>query len=255
MICYLDYEDAKKIVYILGNLPLAIDQAGVYLNKLAKPLASFVPLFEANFNSTLSKKPPVALWQYESCISDRLDSSLRLTAALTDAYRSAQSSRTDLDDRINSIQAAQVLLDTLSSKLESRMTRLTDIENSLAIIDKQITESACSLSTTLSPAMLKKHLDSLREVETGLRQQMKRASVARVAEHLEKLRVAKGMANTSLEGDKNRKEFLKVEEGRIGRELHMLAGMLSGVGWEILRDCEGESTVEGDGKRNRVSEA
>ena len=64
MICYLDYEDAKKIVHILGNLPLAIDQAGAYLNKLAKPLASFVPLFEASFNSTLSKKPPVALWQY-----------------------------------------------------------------------------------------------------------------------------------------------------------------------------------------------
>lgn len=64
LICYLDYEDAKQIVHILGNLPLAIDQAGAYLNKLAKPLASFAPLFEANFNSTLSKKPPAALWQY-----------------------------------------------------------------------------------------------------------------------------------------------------------------------------------------------
>ena len=64
LICYLDYEDAKQIVNTLGNLPLAIDQTGAYLNKLSKPLASFPPLFEANFKRTLSKKPPAALWQY-----------------------------------------------------------------------------------------------------------------------------------------------------------------------------------------------
>ena len=64
MICYLDYKDAKQIVNMLGNLPLAIDQAGAYLNKLSKPLASFPPLFKANFKRTLSKKPPAALWQY-----------------------------------------------------------------------------------------------------------------------------------------------------------------------------------------------
>jgi hypothetical protein len=51
-------------VETLGNLPLAIDQAGAYLNRLSKPLSSFLPLFEANFKSTLSKKPPTALWQY-----------------------------------------------------------------------------------------------------------------------------------------------------------------------------------------------
>ncbi|MCJ1421448.1 hypothetical protein MMC32_007812 [Xylographa parallela] len=44
-----DYEDAKQTVHILKNLPLAIDQAGAYLNKRAKPLASSAPLFEANY--------------------------------------------------------------------------------------------------------------------------------------------------------------------------------------------------------------
>lgn len=48
----------------LGYLPLAIDQAGAYLSKLSKPLHSFLPLFDANFKSTLSKKPPSSVWQY-----------------------------------------------------------------------------------------------------------------------------------------------------------------------------------------------
>jgi hypothetical protein len=48
----------------LGYLPLAIDQAGSYLSMLQKPLHAFLPLFEENFNRTLSKKPPSAVWQY-----------------------------------------------------------------------------------------------------------------------------------------------------------------------------------------------
>ena len=60
----LDYDDARLIVEKLGYLPLAIDQAGAYLNKLSKPLRTFLPLFEANFKSTLNRKPPSALWQY-----------------------------------------------------------------------------------------------------------------------------------------------------------------------------------------------
>jgi hypothetical protein len=48
----------------LGHLPLAIDQAGAYLNRLSKPLHAFLPLFEANFKTALSKKPPTAVWQY-----------------------------------------------------------------------------------------------------------------------------------------------------------------------------------------------
>jgi hypothetical protein len=43
---------------------LAIDQAGSYLFRLSKPLHAFLPLFEENFESTLSKKPPSAVWQY-----------------------------------------------------------------------------------------------------------------------------------------------------------------------------------------------
>jgi len=31
---------------------------------LQKPLQAFLPLFEDNFNKTLSKKPPLAVWQY-----------------------------------------------------------------------------------------------------------------------------------------------------------------------------------------------
>lgn len=61
---YLDYDEARRIVEKLGYLPLAIDQAGAYLSKLAKPLHAFLPLFEENFNSTLNKKPPSSVWQY-----------------------------------------------------------------------------------------------------------------------------------------------------------------------------------------------
>ncbi|OCL01786.1 hypothetical protein AOQ84DRAFT_206150 [Glonium stellatum] len=59
-----DYEEAKHIVENLGYLPLAIHQAGSYMFMLQKPLRAFVPLFEENFNRTLSKKLPPALWQY-----------------------------------------------------------------------------------------------------------------------------------------------------------------------------------------------
>lgn len=48
----------------LGHLPLAIDQAGAYLNRLSKPLDIFLPLFEASFKTVLGKKPPMAVWQY-----------------------------------------------------------------------------------------------------------------------------------------------------------------------------------------------
>jgi hypothetical protein len=60
----LDYGEAMRIVENLGHLPLAIDQAGAYLNRLSKPLHAFLPLFEANFKTVLSKKPPTAVWQY-----------------------------------------------------------------------------------------------------------------------------------------------------------------------------------------------
>jgi len=60
----IDYKEARRIVEKLGYLPLAIDQAGSYLSMLQKPLHAFLPLFKENFNKTLSKKPPSAVWQY-----------------------------------------------------------------------------------------------------------------------------------------------------------------------------------------------
>jgi len=60
----IDYQEARRIVEKLGCLPLAIDQAGSYLSMLQKPIQAFLPLFEENFNKTLSKKPPSAVWQY-----------------------------------------------------------------------------------------------------------------------------------------------------------------------------------------------
>lgn len=60
----VEYKEAERIVKKLGCLPLAIDQAGSYLSMLQKPLHAFLPLFEENFNKTLSKKPPSAVWQY-----------------------------------------------------------------------------------------------------------------------------------------------------------------------------------------------
>ena len=61
---YPEYEEATRIVKELGHLPLAIDQAGAFLSQQQKPLVAFLPLFEANFNKTLSKKPASAVWQY-----------------------------------------------------------------------------------------------------------------------------------------------------------------------------------------------
>jgi hypothetical protein len=58
----LDYSEATRIVEKLGHLPLAIDQAGAYLNRPSKPLHAFLPLFEVNFKTTLGKKSPTAVY-------------------------------------------------------------------------------------------------------------------------------------------------------------------------------------------------
>lgn len=57
----LGYSEATRIVEKLGHLPLAIDQGGAYLNRLSKPLRTFLPLFETNFKTALGKKPPTAV--------------------------------------------------------------------------------------------------------------------------------------------------------------------------------------------------
>jgi hypothetical protein len=48
----------------LGQLPLAIHQAGAYLHSLGKPLKDYLPLFERNMKHILSKKPPEVTWAY-----------------------------------------------------------------------------------------------------------------------------------------------------------------------------------------------
>ena len=57
-----EYSEASKIVERVGYLPLAIDQAGAYLNKLSKPTTAYLPLYERNKKALLSKKPPAATW-------------------------------------------------------------------------------------------------------------------------------------------------------------------------------------------------
>lgn len=53
-----------SIVNRLGHLPLAIDQAGAFLQVSKEPLQNYVPLFNQHVKYMLSKKPPPAVWQY-----------------------------------------------------------------------------------------------------------------------------------------------------------------------------------------------
>jgi hypothetical protein len=64
LIVFIDFNEAQKIVRRLGQLPLAIHQAGAYLRKLRKPLKDYLPLFEQNMKYILSKKPLDATWAY-----------------------------------------------------------------------------------------------------------------------------------------------------------------------------------------------
>jgi hypothetical protein len=45
-------------------MPVAIDQAGAYIQKLGIPLESYLSIFEASFEETMAKKPAFATWQY-----------------------------------------------------------------------------------------------------------------------------------------------------------------------------------------------
>lgn len=60
----IEIEKSKKIIEKLGRLPLAIDQAGAYIQRLSMPLCSYVPLFDRNFRHVMDRKPPKALWYY-----------------------------------------------------------------------------------------------------------------------------------------------------------------------------------------------
>jgi hypothetical protein len=64
LIVFIDFNEAQKIVRRLGQLPLAIHQAGAYLRKLRKPLKDYLPLFEQNMKYILSKKSLDVTWAY-----------------------------------------------------------------------------------------------------------------------------------------------------------------------------------------------
>jgi hypothetical protein len=64
LILFIDFNEAQRIVQRLGQLPLAIHQAGAYLRNLCKPLKDYLSLFEHNMKHMLSKKPPSATWAY-----------------------------------------------------------------------------------------------------------------------------------------------------------------------------------------------
>lgn len=57
-------EELAKIVHKLGSFPLAIDQAGAYIQRLKIPLSNYLPLYDQNFQFVMNKKPPSALWHY-----------------------------------------------------------------------------------------------------------------------------------------------------------------------------------------------
>ena len=48
----------------MGALPLALDQAGSYINTMQIPFSKYLLLFERAFAKVAAKKPPKPVWQY-----------------------------------------------------------------------------------------------------------------------------------------------------------------------------------------------
>lgn len=61
---YLERSDAVEIVNRLGALPLALDQAGAYINSLRIPYSQYLPRFTGEFARIAGKRPPKSVWQY-----------------------------------------------------------------------------------------------------------------------------------------------------------------------------------------------
>lgn len=55
---------AVGIVERLGALPLALDQAGSYINSIQIPYREYLPRFDGEFSRIASKRPPNSVWQY-----------------------------------------------------------------------------------------------------------------------------------------------------------------------------------------------
>lgn len=61
---YLERGDAIEIVQKLGALPLALDQAGAYINSLRISYSQYLPRFTGEFARIAGKRPPKSVWQY-----------------------------------------------------------------------------------------------------------------------------------------------------------------------------------------------
>lgn len=48
----------------LGALPLALDQAGSYINAIQIPYGEYLPRYDGAFAKMASKRPPNFVWQY-----------------------------------------------------------------------------------------------------------------------------------------------------------------------------------------------
>ncbi|OAP64688.1 hypothetical protein AYL99_00660 [Fonsecaea erecta] len=58
-----EFDAAKEIVRVLGNLPLAVDQAGAHIHNLKTPARKYLSRLKENAD-TLSWTPPINVWPY-----------------------------------------------------------------------------------------------------------------------------------------------------------------------------------------------
>ena len=59
-----EWSDGVTIARKLGMLPLALDQAGSYINSMHIPFSKYLLLFESTFAVVTAKRPPTVVWQY-----------------------------------------------------------------------------------------------------------------------------------------------------------------------------------------------
>ncbi|KAH6714665.1 hypothetical protein BKA61DRAFT_433395, partial [Leptodontidium sp. MPI-SDFR-AT-0119] len=64
-----EFEDARCLVQELGNLPLAIDQAGAYIAELDVEICDYHAIFNTARGSMLGYEPPRGVWEYEHTTS------------------------------------------------------------------------------------------------------------------------------------------------------------------------------------------
>ena len=62
-----EFESAKEIVKVLGNLPLAIDQAGAHMHTLKMRAGKYLSRLGENA-AILNWKPPTNVWPYGKAV-------------------------------------------------------------------------------------------------------------------------------------------------------------------------------------------